>query len=99
MDCGVSPVSYGYNDIRIKRDRNGYSVRVTDPKVQEANRKRDTIKSGEPCSPWQDPEIEYNFTTKEQTLTFITSVIEDALPVDDFSAGFDKAAKEALGND
>lgn len=77
--------------ITICRDRNGYSVRATDPAIEKANRSRKD-------APWQDPSVEYNFKTKEQVLEFVSKAIDIALPEDAFSSAFDKLAKEAQGN-
>lgn len=75
-------------NIRISRDRNGFSVRATDPEIEKANRERKG-------APWQDPCVEYSFDTKEQVLTFVEKAIDIALPVDEFKSAFDKLAKEA----
>lgn len=85
----------GYNSIRISREREGFSVRATDPKIEEQNRKRDT-ESKSPV-PWQDPDVEFTFETKEQVLTFLDKAIDIALPADDYASAFDKIAKEAKG--
>lgn len=78
MQCGI----------RIERDRNGYEVSVTDPKMAEANQKSD--------SDWKDPNTDYQFKTKEQVLSFLDKIIDDALPVDAYAAAFDKAAEDSL---
>lgn len=77
--------------ITICRDRNGYSVRATDPEIEKANRSRKD-------SPWQDPSVEYNFDTKEKVLAFVGKAIDIALPTDAFTSAFDKLAKEAQGD-
>ena len=82
-----------YNSIRISRDRGNFQVRATDPEIEKANRARDS-KDG-PSSPWQDPEVEYTFETKEQVLAFVEKAIDIALPVDNYASAFDKLAKEA----
>lgn len=77
--------------ITICRDRNGYSVRASDPEIEKAN-------SARKDSPWKDPSVEYNFKTKDQVLAFVGKAMDVALPEDAFSSAFDKLAKEAQGN-
>lgn len=79
-----------YDDccISIERDRNGYEVTVADPKIVKQNQDKKS------SDPWQSPSVEYQFDTKEQVLEFVTKVFDDALPADEYSAAFDKAAKE-----
>jgi hypothetical protein len=84
-----------YNDctIRIERLQNGFTVRVTDPKIVKQNDERN--KGGDSCcAPWQDPEVKYAFTTKEEVIAFITENLDKALPVDEYSSTFDKAVKD-----
>jgi hypothetical protein len=80
--------------IRIERLQNGFNVRITDPDIVEANDKRDSKGSG--CCPWKDPQVSYAFSTKEEVIEFITKNLDKALPVDEYSSTFDKAAKEVL---
>lgn len=83
-----------YNCIRIERQRDGFEVNCTDPVIQKANEARN--KSGDgPCEPWQDPNVEYTFATKEQVLKFLDKAIDVALPADAYTSAFDKLAKEA----
>lgn len=88
-----------YDCIRIERERDGYSVTVTDPEIVKANQKRDTARNSSPnevsADPWRDPNVEYEFTDKAQVLAFVEKAIDIALPVDDYSTSFDKLAKEA----
>lgn len=81
-------------DIRIQRHQNGYTVRITDPAIVKANRERDKAAKGETCAPWRDSQVSYAFTTREEVSSFIKANIDKALPVDEFSSTFDKAAKE-----
>lgn len=83
-----------YNCIRIERERNGFSVKATDPAIEKANRERDG-KDG-PSAPWKDPQVEFAFDTKEQVLTFVEKAMDIALPADEYSSAFDKLAKEAM---
>lgn len=85
-----------YNDcnIRIERTQNGFLVSMTDPEIQKANDKRDKG-SDSCCAPWQDPQVKYSFEDKQGVIDFITANLDKALPVDEYSSTFDKAAKEA----
>lgn len=83
-----------YNRITIQRDRKGFTVRATDPEIEKANRERNKGDCA-PCGEWKDPEVEYSFDDKEQTLKFIEKAIDIALPADEYSSAFDKLAKEA----
>lgn len=86
-----------YNSIRIERERGGYKVCATDPKIEAANRARDS-KDG-PSGPWVDPQVEFIFETKEQTLKFVADAMDIALPQDDYTSAFDKLAKAAKGTE
>jgi hypothetical protein len=69
-------------------------VRITDPDIVKQNNKRDTKGDG-CCSPWKDPQVSYAFSTSKEVIDFIKGNIDKALPVDEFSSTFDKAAKDA----
>ena len=84
-----------YNCIRIEREREGFEVTCTDPEIQKKNEARDTKGEG-PSEPWQDPEVEFTFQTKEQVLKFLDKAMDIALPADSYSSAFDKIAKEAM---
>lgn len=87
----------GYNCIRIERERNGFEVRCTDPAIQKQNEARNKSSGGDMvCSPWKDPEVSFQFDTKEQVLKFIDSAMDLALPADTYTSEFDKLAKEAM---
>jgi hypothetical protein len=73
--------------IRIEREGDRYEVCVTNPEVEKANR---TEKGG-----WTDPNEEYQFDTWDQVKTFLDKVVDKALPVDEYSSAFSKAAKES----
>jgi hypothetical protein len=85
-----------YDDcnIRIKRLQNGYNVSMTDPEIVKQNKARD--KGGDGCcsTGWQDPDVSYAFSEKQEVIDFISKNIDKALPDDEFSSSFDKAAKE-----
>lgn len=81
-----------YNNIRIERDRNKFTVKATDPEIEKRNRER----SKDSCAPWEDPQVEYSFDTKEQVMKFVEAAIDIALPEDTYSSEFDKLAKEAM---
>lgn len=78
--------------ITIERMTNGYSVRVCDPKIEEANRKRSA--KGNYDIPYRDPYREYAFPTIEKTLAFVGKVAEKALPKDDYESAFDMAVED-----
>ena len=80
-------VPMSYCSIRIERDRGGFEVTATDPEIAKANK-------GE--GEWKDPNASYRFETAQEVLQFIERIIDKALPVDEFTAAFDKAAKEVL---
>ncbi len=82
-----------YNCIRIERERNGFSVKATDPAIEAENRKR---REDDGPSEWKDPQVEFQFDTKAQVLTFVEKAMDIALPVDEYSSAFDKLAKEAM---
>ncbi len=87
-------------DIRIQRHQNGFTVRITDPKIVKANRERDKVRSSRssdsccPSTEWRDPQVSYAFTTREEVSAFIKENIDKALPTDEFSSSFDAAVKE-----
>jgi hypothetical protein len=83
-----------YNSIRIERERNGFSVKATDPAIEAENQKRN--KDSDSCAPWKDPQVEFSFDTKEQVMAFVDKAIDVALPADEYSSAFDKLAKEAM---
>lgn len=86
-------ISMGYNKIRIERERGGYEVSCTDPAIQKQNESR---KGGDgPCE-WKDPQVEFQFETKEQVLKFLEGAMDIALPADTYTSTFDKLAKEAM---
>lgn len=82
-------------DIRIQRHQNGYTVRITDPAKVKANRERDKNRGKDGCcvSEWQDPQVSYAFTTRDEVTTFIKDNIDKALPDDEFSSTFDAVVK------
>ena len=86
-------------NIGIQRHRNGYTVRITDPKIVKQNDERTRDKNGNTVESWRDPQVSYAFSTSDEVVDFIKSNIDKALPVDDFSSTFDKAAKEAIENE
>lgn len=84
-----------YNGIRIERERDGFKVRVSDPEIEKSNRKSSGAESV--GGSWRDPNVEFEFDTKDQVLEFIEKAMDIALPKDDYSTAFDKLAKEAKG--
>lgn len=83
-----------YDCIRIERERDGYSVTVTDPAIVAANQKRNSG-DGPSVGEWKDPNIEFEFTTKAEVVAFIEKAMDTALPAEEYSTAFDKFAKEA----
>lgn len=74
--------------IRIERQSSGgFEVSLCDPEIEARNR-------GEKAE-WRDPYVEYSFAEWSQVTAFLDKVVDKALPADDFSSTFDKAAKEA----
>lgn len=88
---------YGDCRVRIGRAANGYTVSMRDPKIEAANRKRDTsrVVSG----PYIDPEKEYVFTDIKAVMTFLTANLDKALPKVDYESSFDLASTEAEADD
>lgn len=74
--------------VRIKREGDRYEVSVTNPDLEKENY---NSKGG-----WKDPDEEYQFETWDQVKTFLDKVVEKALPVDEYSSAFAKAAKESM---
>ena len=87
------PITMSYSSIRIERERGGFEVSCTDPAIQKQNDARKG--SDSPCE-WKDPDVEFQFETKEQVLKFLDGAIDLALPVDTYTSTFDKLAKEAM---
>lgn len=76
--------------IRLSRKGTGFEVCVDDPKISETNR------SGK--GEWRDPTQKYSFERWEQVTEFLTKIVDQALPADEYSSAFDKAAKEVLND-
>lgn len=87
----------GYDSIRISRERSSYCVTVTDPEIVKRNRASD--KADGPSDPWTDPNVEYDFDSKEAVLKFLDKAMDIALPADTYTSTFDKLAKEAGATD
>lgn len=73
--------------IRIERLANGYEVEITDPAIAKAN-------SSAKVGAWRDPNIGYAFKTSKEVMAFLSKNLEKALPQDDYTTSFDKAASE-----
>lgn len=78
--------------VRIERLTNGYEVTIRDPKIAEANAKRDS--KGGSIGMWKDPQREYAFKTVAEVMTFLKANLEKALPLDDYDSAFELAAEE-----
>lgn len=81
-----------YCTVRIERLANGWSVRMTDPKIVEANNKRST--KGGDYAPYRDPEVTFAFDDAKGVLAFLNANLEKALPTDEFDTSFAKALGE-----
>jgi hypothetical protein len=84
--------------VRIERATNGYTVNVSDPKIREANQKRDNSKGGV-YAPYRDPNKEYIFTDIKTVLAFLEKNLDKALPKDDYGSSFDAAIAADAGDD
>lgn len=89
----------GYDSIRIERERDGFKVCATDPEIAKANRMRDRSRESDSKSdsPWRDPNVEFQFETKEQALAFVDKAMDIALPKDEYSTAFDNIVKQVKG--
>ena len=76
------------SSIRVERNGDGFKVCLTDPEIEKGNR---ADKGG-----WKDPYVDYSFDSWDQTKTFLDKVVDKALPADEFSTAFAKAAKESM---
>lgn len=75
--------------VRIERAANGFTVTMTDPKIEAANRKRDLSSKSGSYQPYIDPRKEYVFTDFKAMMTFLTANLEKALPKEDFDSAFE----------
>lgn len=75
----------------IERKKNGYTVRMKDPKIAKANMARDDKKG---YTPYRDPWVEYVFTDMKDVVKFLEANLETALPEDDYTTSFDAAISE-----
>ena len=82
------------DSVRIERAANGYTVSMTDPKIEAANRKRDMSGKGS-MAPYIDPHKEYVFTDLKAVMTFLTANLDKALPAVDYDSAFELASEEA----
>lgn len=78
--------------IRIERLANGWTVRMTDPKIVEANNKRS--EKSNYSTPWKDPEVTFAFDDSKGVMKFLQANLEKALPVDEYDTSFAKALGE-----
>jgi hypothetical protein len=85
------------NCIRIERLENGFTVEMDDPKIIEANNKRDNSSNKGPYVPWKDPSRKFTFGTNKAVVAFITKNIDKIIPKpkDDFVSSFEIAAKDS----
>jgi hypothetical protein len=78
--------------IKLEKAANGYTVCACDPKIVEANRKRDM--KGTYDTPYKDPRREYVFKTLKEAVAFIEKIADKALPGDDYESAFDAAIED-----
>jgi hypothetical protein len=83
------------DNVRIEKMANGYTIRMTDPKIVKANEARDFSKKNAPR--YRDPEREFVFTDIDKVLAWLKLNLDKALPEDDFSSSFDACC--AAGDD
>jgi len=88
-EVAVNPVSTCI--VRIERMANGYEVEITDPEIVKANESSK--------DKWRDPNVSYAFKTPREVVTFLSRNLEKALPLDDYTTSFDKAANEEEDDD
>ena len=82
----------GDSCVRIERLTNGFEVKIEDPEIVKANRKRDDSKTGL-IGRWRDPWKSYAFKTAAEVTAFLTKALPKTVPDDDeFGTAFDKAA-------
>ena len=72
--------------LRIEKLENGYTVSISDPKIQEKNR---TSKG-----PWQDPEKEYAFKDAKEVADFVAKNLDSLEP----PMSDEEVYKEAFGD-
>lgn len=83
--------------VRIERAANGFTVSMTDPKIEAANRKRSA--KGNYDQPYLDPRKEYVFTDLKAVMAFLTANLEKALPKDDYDSAFELMADDEEDDD
>lgn len=73
--------------VTITKAVNGYEVSARNPDIVRKNRKDD--------AGWQDPEVDYVFSTYDQMSKFLDDNLDVLLtpPEDEFSGAFQKAVK------
>ena len=62
----------GNSILRVEKLANGFECEICDPKIVAENAK--------PKSNWQDPWVEYAFTTSEEVIEFIKLHLESLKP-------------------
>lgn len=75
----------------IERKKNGFTVRMKDPKIVKANQRPS---NGKYPSPYRDPWVEYVFTDLAGVTKFLEKNLDTALAEDDYSTSFDAALEE-----
>ena len=81
--------------VRIERAKNGFTVEMRDPKIDEQNRKRRNGKDDEEVDiEHRSPFVSYVFESVEAVLAFLGENLEKAMPLDEFETSFKEAVKE-----
>lgn len=81
----------------IERKKNGYTIRMKDPKIVKANNQRPV--GSKSYTPYRDPWVEYVFTEMKDVVKFLEANLETALPEDDYTTSFDAAIAEEDDDD
>ena len=81
--------------VRIERAKNGFTVEMRDPKIDEQNRKRD--EDDGPEEGFRSPFVSYVFESVEAVLAFLGENLEKAMPLDEFETSFKEAVAKENG--
>lgn len=84
---------YGNQVCSIERLDNGYVVKMRDPKIVAANKKRENKDQGTTSiTPWRDPERSFACVDITAVLDFLKNNLDKATVEDDYSTSFKAAA-------
>jgi len=85
-------VSMDGDIVRIERAKNGFTVEMRDPKIDEQNRKGENEGGS---TEYRSPFVSYVFESTEAVLEFLGENLEKAMPLDEFETSFEEASKES----